>query len=116
MVSNQKLFLYFSEQNCQPCIIELVGCIKTIFPDYEKDENIIFVSPDYPARLRRNCYGKKLLTPEKGALGISLEKMYIPFLFTLDKDLRINTLHIVDYNDISKTLQYLELIKPHLSY
>lgn len=111
LVSTHKFFFYFSAQTCPPCILQTVDCIKSVFPHYEEDQEIFFISPDYPARLKENCHGKRLLTLQKSGLEIPLESVYVPFLFTLDEDLRINTLHIVNKNDFSKTMEYLERIK-----
>ena len=110
VAANHVLFLFFSYQTCSPCIDQTVKYIKEVFPDYEKDNRIIFISPDYPARFRRNCYGKKLLTLSTGALGIPLETKNVPFIFTLTKELTIDKLHVVNKNDFVKTLEFLKEI------
>ena len=111
LLIKQKFFFYFSKQTCPPCILQTVDCIKTVFPNYEADEEIYFISPDYPARLKEDCHGKKLLTLQKNKLGLPLEDVFTPFIFTLDVELRVNTLHIINKNDFSKTIEYLEKIK-----
>ncbi len=116
LVPSHKFFFYFRAETCPPCVWQTVDGIKSVFPEYEKDSEIFFISPDYPARLKENCHGKKLLTLQNGELGIPLENVYIPFLFTLDNDLKINTLHVVNKEDISKTLEYLETIKKQPKY
>ena len=111
LISAQKFFFYFSSEACPPCTWQIVDYIKEVFPKYEEDKEIFFVSPDWSARLRENCHGKRLLTLQKDQLGIPLEDVYVPFIFTLDEDLRINTLHIVNKSDFSKTLEFLQMIK-----
>jgi hypothetical protein len=88
-----------------------VDLIKEVFPRYEENDNIIFISPDYPARFRTNCYGKKLLTLENKSLEIHLEHENIPFLFTLSDDLKINKIHIVNKNDFQKVFIFLKKLR-----
>jgi hypothetical protein len=59
--TTHKFFLYFSFQTCSPCIEETVRYIEEVFPNYKEDDEIIFLSPDNPARFRNNCYGKNYL-------------------------------------------------------
>jgi hypothetical protein len=111
-VCKPRLFLYFSANTCSSCVDQTVETIETIFPGYKTNDNIVFVSPDYPARYRINCYGKKLLFLEKGKLGLTLEKReQPPFLFILDKNMRITTIHVVNKMDFSRTEQYLRKLK-----
>lgn len=110
LIDQHKFFFYFSYQTCSPCIQQTVEYIKEIYPDYENDDRIIFISPDYPVRFRRNCYGKKLLTLSNGELGIPLETENVPFIFTLNSDLVIEKLHIVNKNDFAKTSEFLKLM------
>jgi len=108
ILPNCLFFFYFSHQTCAPCLQQTVECIREVFPDYENDNRIIFISPDYPARFKRNCYGKKLLTLSNSKLGIPLETENVPFIFTLNDKLVIEKLHIVDKNDFDKTLFFLK--------
>ena len=110
IAANHILFLFFSYETCSPCVLQAANYIKEVFPDYEKDDRIIFISPDYPARFRRNCYGKKLLTLSNGKLGIPLEYENVPFIFTLTDELIINKLNIVNKNNFIKTLEFLKTI------
>jgi hypothetical protein len=106
-----KLFLYFSFQTCTPCIEQTVECIKKVFPEYETDEEIYLISPDYPQRFRAECYGKKLLSLENKKLGIPLESKNIPFIFTLSDSLTVENLHVVNKNDFKRTLHFLVKLK-----
>ncbi|MDR1339070.1 MAG: hypothetical protein LBK58_03320 [Prevotellaceae bacterium] len=114
IVTKHLFFLYFSYQTCSPCIQQTVEYIEEVFPDYENDDRIIFISPDYPARFRRNCYGKKLLTLSKGELGIPLESEHVPFIFILNKNMEIEELHIVNKENFVKTLEFLKKLNQGL--
>ena len=107
LIGKHKFFFYFTEQTCPPCVMNTIDCIKEVFPNYESDNEIIFISPDFPGRLKENCYGKRLVTLSKGKLGIPIEEMNLPFIFTLNKNLEIEKLHIVNKNDFTKTLVFL---------
>jgi len=110
-ISADKLFFYFSEKTCTPCIEHTIELIAKYFPDYSENNNkVIFISPDCLFRFRENCYGKKLLVFEDTLLGIPLEKENVPFVFTLSKDMEISNLHIVNKNDFAITDNYLKKI------
>jgi aryl carrier-like protein len=110
-VKQHKFFLYFSSETCTPCIRQTIDLINKVFPRYKNDNKIIFISPDYPVRLKENCYGKKLLTLKDETIGIPLEQENVPFLFTLSDDLKINNLHIVNKNDFQKLFDFLKKLK-----
>ena len=110
-LTSRCIFFYFSINTCIPCIDNTIECIKMVFPDYLTNDDIIFISPDYPDRLKDNCHGKKLLTLSKRKLGISLEKENVPFMFTLTEQLAIDKIHIVNKNDYKKTLDFLKMLK-----
>jgi len=109
-LTSKCFFFYFSINTCTPCIDNAIECIKMVFPDYLSNDDIIFISPDYPDRLKDNCYGKKLLTLSTGKIGIPLEKEKVPFIFTLTEQLSIDKIHIVNKNDFTKTVEFLKLI------
>ena len=95
LCNDKKLFFCFSEKTCPPCI------------------DAVVISPDYPARLRNDCYGKKLLTLHNKYLGlpIELEDSFAPFLFIMNKDLCVKYLHIHNKALPQLTLIYLEEIR-----
>ena len=103
----------FSEKTCPPCIDAVVDIMNEVFTDEEIKTKIVFVSPDYPARLRNDCYGKKLLSLHNKNLGLpmELEDSFAPFLFIMDKDLCVKYLHIHNKPLPRLTLIYLEEIK-----
>jgi aryl carrier-like protein len=107
LIKKHKFFLYFSSITCSPCIEQTVKCIEDVFPKYNEDDEIIFIAPDYPGRIKNNYYGKKLLSLKNNTLGISLENKNIPFIFTLSEEMRIKELHIVNKNDFHKTVEFL---------
>jgi hypothetical protein len=109
LVLTKKIFLYISRNTCSPCIEETVEIIKEVFPDYIKNEKIIFMSPDYPARFRNNFYGKKLLTLESGKLGMPIEKNEAPpFFVIINSNMKIESIHIVNKMHYEYTRDYLK--------
>ena len=113
LCNDKKLFFCFSEKTCPPCIDAVVDIMNEVFTDEEIKTKIVFVSPDYPARLRNDCYGKKLLSLHNKNLGLpmELEDSFAPFLFIMDKDLCVKYLHIHNKPLPRLTLIYLEEIK-----
>jgi len=108
VVANHLFFFFFSEETCSPCIQQTVTYVKEVFPDYETDDRIYFISPTCPARFRRNYYGKKLLNLENGTLGMSLEAENVPFIFTVSNDLVVEKVHVVNKSNFDKTLEFLK--------
>jgi hypothetical protein len=111
-----RLCLYFSYNTCPPCIQECVDMLERCIPNYLESENVVFISPDYLPRFRDNCYGKRLLGFRSEALGIPLEKEEVPFFFVLDKDMRINRLHVVNKTDFARTGTYLKEIRDEYAF
>ena len=58
-IVDNKLFFFFSNAACYPCINKCVEIISEYYPDYRSNDEIVFVSVDYPARLKDDCYGEK---------------------------------------------------------
>jgi len=107
-VNRPKLFLYFSSNTCSSCIDETVEITERVFPNYKKNEGIVFISPDYPARFRINCYGKKLLNLEKGKLGLPLENSTEPpFFIVIDSTMQVKSIHVVNKMNFDRTEIYL---------
>jgi|AGTN01.2.fsa_nt_gi hypothetical protein len=103
-----RLFFYFSSNTCTPCIEQSVEIIKEIFKDYENNEKIIFISPDYPSRYSNNCYGKKLLKLKNGSLGLPIEDgSQPPFFIIINQDMKVESIHVVNKMDFEKTREYL---------
>lgn len=113
LCNERKLFFCFSEKTCPPCIDEVVNMINEVFTKEEIKTQIVFISPDYPTRLRDDCYEKKLLSLHEKYLGlpIELQESFAPFLFIMNKDLRINYLHIHNKALPQLTLIYLKEIR-----
>lgn len=110
-ILEKRIFFWFSQNTCSPCIDRCVDIIKAVFPSFENNENIVFVSPDYPARFRENCYNKRLLTLQDKFFGLELEKIEVPFFFILNSNLEIESIHLVNKNDFTRTEKYLQEIK-----
>ena len=110
-IVDNKLFFFFSNSACYPCITKCVEIISEYYPDYKSNDEIVFVSVDYPARLKDDCYGKKVMNLELGELGIDLEGYDVPFLFSLTKDLRIKDINIVFKSDYNRTDTFVKSFK-----
>lgn len=96
LCKDKKLFFCFSEKTCPPCIDAVIDMLNKVFTEKEIKTKIVLISPDYPTRLRNDCYGKKLLSLHNKNLGLpmELEDSFAPFLFIMDKDLCVKYLHI----------------------
>jgi hypothetical protein len=110
-VSVKRLFFYFSQNTCPPCIDGAVDIIKKVFPGYENNEQIVLMSPDLPKRFRENYYDKRLLTLQNDFFGLELEKKDIPFFLILNSDLEIESIHLVNKMLFSRTEKYLREVK-----
>lgn len=106
--NNDQIFFYFSYNTCPPCLNYTIDLLKKFIPSYEKDDSIIFISPDYPKRFRNDCFGKKLLNLQLNKLGLPLEKENVPFFFKINKDMQIVSLNIVIKEDFERTEKYLQ--------
>lgn len=106
--NNDQIFFYFSYNTCPPCLNYTIDLLKKFIHSYEKDDSIIFISPDYPKRFRNDCFGKKLLNLQLNKLGLPLEKENVPFFFKINKDMQIVSLNIVIKEDFERTEKYLQ--------
>ena len=68
-----KIILLFFRENMSSRLMAVVDIMNEVFTDEEIKTKIVFVSPDYPARLRNDCYGKKLLSLHNKNLGLPME-------------------------------------------
>ena len=108
LLKKNSLLFYFSANTCSPCIDHTIEILKDIYPDYLENNQIIFISPDYPARFWNNCYGKKLLIFENNKIGLPFEESLQPPLFLIINDsLKIKRIHIVNKMDFERTRTFL---------
>jgi hypothetical protein len=114
-VSTERIFFCFSINTCSPCIDQCIDVIKDVFFDYENEDRIVLVAPDYPARFRTNCYNKPLLTLQNTYFGLELEKKGLPFFLTVNPDLQIKSIHIVNKMDFGRTEKYIRKIKTQIT-
>ena len=108
LAAKDHLFFYFSEKVCPPCMIAAIDLIKRYIPEYEHHDTVIFISPDWPYRLRNDCYGKKLLTLQNGTLGIALEAEDAPFFFKLSPEMALTSVHVVAKVDFKRTEDFIK--------
>lgn len=108
LVNTPKLILYFSANTCSSCVDQTVETIESIFPGYKTNDNIVFVSPDYPVRYRINCYGKKLLTLMNGKFDLPLENTtQPPFFIVVGDEMKVLSIHVVNKMNFVRTEKYL---------
>lgn len=53
-----KSYSFVFRKTCPPCIDAVVDMLNEVFTEEEIKTKVVFISPDYPARLRNDCYGK----------------------------------------------------------
>jgi len=54
LAAEERLYFHFSQNACSPCIISTVEYLKLFFPNYEYSDAVVFISPDWPLRLRND--------------------------------------------------------------
>ena len=104
----QYLYFYLSTNTCPPCILSTINLLKNYYDDFENNGKVIIISPDYPMRLRGNCYGKKLLVLEGKLIGFTVEQYDASFFFTLNKDLTVRALHVVNKMNFRRTENFIK--------
>jgi len=108
LTSKERLYLYFPQHVCPPCVVATIGLIKKYIPDYEQNNSIVFISPDWPLRLRNDCYGKRVLSLYEGTLWLPIEKEDAPFFFQLSPQMEVMQIHIVTKVDYKRTEEYIK--------
>lgn len=88
LAKEPKLIFRYSTTMCRPCIDDAIFEIKEVFPNYEVNENIVFSCKNLENRLKESYLGKRNLSFTY-LDNIPIEKHQIPYLFILDKDLKI---------------------------
>ena len=101
------LVFHFSMEACQPCLEEISETIKSEFPNYTKNNYIIFFSNDIENRLRKNFLGKQITTSLKKE-KIPLSKYTTPLLFTIDSNNTVQNIFIPDKDDTESLRNYLK--------
>ena len=105
------LVFHFSMQACQPCLEGIREIIKSEFPDYAKNKNIIFFSNDIENRLRKNFLGKQIISSLKKEDKLPINKYATPLLFTTDSNNIIQNVFIPDKDNIESLRNYLKRMK-----
>jgi hypothetical protein len=109
LIDRPKLVFGSSQNMCSPCIYAVLDKLKEVFPDYEGNENILFMA-DIEQRLKDNYHHKKTVSFVKEE-DFPLCKSGMPYLFVLDRDLVIKMLFITDKTSPELTKEYLAVIK-----
>jgi hypothetical protein len=113
LVKRPKLVLGANQNVCSSCsiygVLGVLDELKIIFPDYEKNPNILYIA-DIEERFKDNYFGKKVISFLQKE-DFPLYELGTPYLFILDKDLVVKMLFITDKTSPELTKKYLEIIK-----
>ena len=104
LAKEPKLIFGSSQNMCSPCIYAVLDELKKEFPDFEKNEHILFVA-DVEQRLKNNYYGKKTLSFRHR------RDSDVPYLFVLENDMMIKLLFLADKTSPELTQAYLSAVK-----
>lgn len=77
------LIFRYSQNMCTSCIRNTLLAIKKVFPNYEKDEYILFSCAGLEERMRESFYGKRNLSFVLDSLTLPLEQYQFPYFFIL---------------------------------
>ena len=106
IVQRPRLFFYFSQTYCAPCVEDCFDLIKESFPDFIEDSTCIVIS-DIPMKYQRNFTEKAMLNQ----FQMPFDEPGIPCFFIIDADMRIKYLHFFNKDDKNATQIYLKGIK-----
>jgi len=104
-----KLVLGLSQNMCRPCIEGVLADLNEFFPDYETNENIIYIA-DIEQRFKDNYHNKKVVSFQQKD-DFHLYEIENPYFFILDKDLVVKLLLITDKTSPELTKEYLKIIR-----
>ena len=79
---------------------------KNVAGEYDGNGSVVFISPDTPKRFSGQ-YDKELLILQNRGMDCPLETEDVPFFFTLDNDMKIRNLHIVNKGNFERTDRFL---------
>ncbi|GHT22172.1 hypothetical protein FACS189430_03550 [Bacteroidia bacterium] len=103
IVKRPKLVFGTNQNMCSPCIYGVLDELKIVFPDYEKNPDIIYIA-DIEERFKDNYFDKKVISfLKKGEFP--LYELGMPYLFILDKDLVVKMLFITDKTSPELTMK-----------
>lgn len=109
LTNTPKLIFRYNLSMCTPCIEATLSSIKQVFPDYEKNQNIIFSCMGLDSRLKRSFNGKVNLSFTQDNLPLPLEQHQVPYFFILDKDLKVKSLFVVPKGSKERIVNYLTI-------
>lgn len=111
IITSPTLVFYFSGQTCPPCLEAIKDSIKIIFPDYQNNANIIFMSNNLEKALYNNYLGKKIMRFQNKQDTLFSDGSIFPIFFILDTNLKIQHLFLIDKQTPKLTSYYLKIIK-----
>lgn len=110
IVDQPKLAIGMNQNMCRPCVEGVFKNVKELLSDFETNSNIICIA-DIEQRFKDDYYGKKVISFHQNKDFPLYEMDTKPYLFIIDKDLRIKQLFIVDSSNPELTKKYLKSIK-----
>ena len=96
---------------CPPCIQDVIHSIEAVFPDYKTNENIIFSCEGLEKRFDLSFNGKVNYAFMDDSLFIPIKKYQAPYMYILDKELKLKFLFVPSKGSNQKTIDYLMLVK-----
>jgi hypothetical protein len=104
-----KLVLGLNQDMCSPCVLEVLEALKEFFPDYEANQNIIYIA-DIEQRFKDDYFNKKVVSFHNKD-DFPLYGIGMPYFFIMDKDLDVKMLFITDKTSPELTKEYLKIIR-----
>lgn len=107
MYSKAYLFAYLPESTCWPCVYNIMTFLEEANPHYLSDSSLVFIS--FVNNIYYGTLGKEVVVSNSLGIDESLEENNL-FLFQLDPNGKIISLHIVTNIDIERTQKYVKHI------
>lgn len=111
VIETPKLVFRYNLNMCPPCIQSVIYSIKEVFPNYERNENIFFSCKGLENRLKSSYNGKVNYSFVDESLFFLIESYNVPYLYVIDKDLKMKFLFVVPKDNKQKIVDYLKIVK-----
>lgn len=110
-----KLICYFSDQNCDVCVISIINTLKEYIPIFGEDNVVVLASylkkRDVKVLKKQYNIEFELYEIGKNELSIPLENYDTPFLFILDNDYCTKKIFVPEKTMPQLTGNYFHLIR-----
>jgi len=111
IIDSDKLVFYYEEFNCMPCVEETMSLLNNKIDKIGRDKAIILTCYEQPRELYLFSHINNIEIPIynlKSKLNIPAVTINTPFLFTINNDLKINNLMLVDHTSPELVNEYLD--------